>query len=946
MASHRPSENGKTDAGYLKQFGGLNAGYVAELIERYESDPASVPMEDQAILAHGIGQLLRSSSTGSSIPAFSPASHSAGIRDLRGLQAYIYAIRNFGYRAANLDPLGMRSTYDPLLDPATHGVTDAALSAPASEVIDLLGEQNPLGLGATAGDLISKLRGVYCGTAGYEFAHVRGVEERTWLQQAVETGLHRSFITDQQKRNLLELLTRTEAFEQFLHRTFPGQRWYSLEGSDAFILLLDQIVLQSAYTSLKNIVVGMAHRGRLNVLAHIFGKPYGTILSEFSEGHFEQLAAIDSSALMTDVKYHMGARINRDVNGDGAADIALVLLPNPSHLELVNPVVVGAVRALQDRAANGDRESEAMGVIVHGDAAFAGQGIVAETLNLAGLPGYSTGGTIHVIVNNQLGFTTEPEEGYSTEHASDLARGFDVPIVHVNGDDVEACVAAAKLAVAYRQRFHKDFLIDLVGYRRFGHNENDEPSFTQPLMYNRIAEHPTVRSIWASTLAAEEVVSSDDADRMVADSFDLLQREADSALGDDKEIVQPTVDAGNGNGNGGPDYGDIQTSVPSEDLRRLNELLATPPEGFGIHPRVARVIQRRREALDDGGRFDWAHAESLAFGAILSDGRAVRLTGQDTQRGTFSQRHAVLHDYKTGDRWVPLKDFGGEAFSVYNSPLSEIGAMGFEHGYSVTAQEALVLWEAQFGDFVNNAQGIVDELVVSARAKWDQRSGLVLLLPHGYEGQGPNHSHAHLERFLALAARGNIRVSYPTTAAQYFHLLRRQAASLSHDPRPLIVMTAKSLLRHPLAAAQVDDLTDGKFEPLIRYEKPNTRPSSVRRLVLCTGKVFVDVVTSDAFEQAKGVSILRFEDLYPFPKERLAEEVARLTKLEEVVWLQEEPRNRGAWAFVDPLLREVLGPDRPIRYIGRQATPSPAEGAQWLHKNQQNRLVEKALGSE
>ncbi len=922
-------------ASYLNQFGGLNAGYVADLIERYFQDPSAVPPEDR--------QLLHSVDVALGRAAYEPgAQATAGVdvRRLSRLLSYIAAIRDYGYRVADIDPLGLTPRSDLLLDPATHGITEEDQTFSADQAAAISGGTSGLKFGATAGELTAALKVAYCGTTGYEFLHLRSTEERAWLRYAVESGQYRPFLTSEQKSRLLELLTRAEVLEQFLHKAFPGQRWFSLEGCEALVVLIDQVVLQAAYSRIRDIVVGMAHRGRLNLLTHIFGKPYESVLREFMHGHYEHEGGLHADrGWMTDVKYHMGGRTVRHVDGGTFADITLTLMPNPSHLELVDPVVVGGARALQDLATDATPEYAAMGLLIHGDAAFAGQGIVAETLNLAGLTSYRTGGTVHVIANNQLGFTTDPHDTFSTEHASDLARGFDVPVAHVNADDIDACVAVAKLAVAYRQKFHRDFLIDLVGYRRFGHNETDDPTYTQPLMYKAIEQHPTARAIWAQKLVNAGDVQAGEPEKMVQRLFDELQ-----ALKDATSKQPANGSDGAANGAEEPPLVTVKSSLPEAELRDLNDRLSSAPAGFTPHPRMARLLERRREVFQNGKGIEWAHAESLALGAILRGGVAVRLTGQDTERGTFSQRHAVLHDYETGAPYTPLASLGGGRLTLCNSPLSEQAALAFEYGYSVMAGGSLVLWEAQFGDFINNAQSVVDELIVSGRAKWGQRSGLVLLLPHGYEGQGANHSYAHLHRFLALAADDNIRVTYPTTAAQYFHLLRLQASELGSNPSPLVVMTPKSLLRHPLATSSVKELTDGSFIPVLTDISNGGRPSAVRRLIICTGKVYSDLVSSDEYGKSKGVAVVRVEQLYPFPEDELAGAISKFRALENIVWLQEEPENRGAGLYMAPWLMGRLVKDLPVEFVGRPSLPSPAEGAHWMHSIHQAEILRRALG--
>ena len=946
MPSKNPPSNGETGADHLRDLGGLNIGYVAELMEQYQSNPSTVPQSDRSIISGkpATGAHMNGHTSGNGhharVGATLPSALDAETFDR--LNRYADAVRDFGYRAAHIDPLGMSQTAERLMLPGTHGVTQADLNVPASAVATLSRYPRPLPSDATAGDIIAELKETYCGTTGYEFAHVRSETERHWLRTQVETR-ETVFLSDQQKRYLLDLLSRAETFERFLHRAYPGQRWYSLEGLESLIVLLDQLILYSSHADIDNIVLGMAHRGRLNVLAHTFDKPYGDIIAGFAEGHFTQLATLEASGWLTDVKYHQGARLDRDTDGDGSTNIRLQMLPNPSHLEMVDPVVVGVVRAMQDAAGS---PTASMGIIVHGDAAFAGQGVVAETFNLSQLPAYRTGGSIHVIANNQIGFTTEPPDGFSTEHPSDVARGYDVPIVHVNADDIEACVAAAKLAIAYRQKFGKDFLIDLVGYRRFGHNENDEPGFTQPLMYRKIEKHPTVREIWAKSVVEDGTVPAEEAEAMTVEFNDRLlatKQKIDSELAE-KPSVPPDLGLSMTRFRG---LAHADSAVPLDDLKRINQHINTPPQGFTPHPTITRLLSRRSTALDNGvSHIDWGHAEALALGSILNDGHDIRLTGQDVRRGTFSHRHAALIDYETGIPWVALDRYGKSRFWINNSPLSEVATVSFEQGYSVASARSLVIWEAQFGDFVNNAQSVIDEMIVSARDKWNQESGLVMLLPHGYEGQGPNHSHAHIERFLALAAKNNIRIAYPTTAAQYFHLLRSQAAMLEEQPLPLIVMTGKSLLRHPLAATNARQLSSGGFKPVIRYQKPGMKLEDVTRVVLCTGKVFVDVVSHPDFESAENLSIIRFEELYPFPAQQLERELKKLPSASEYIWLQEEPQNRGAWSFMRPRLLRSLPEGTSIKYVGRPATPSPAEGSHWLHKLQQEHLAKVVIGTE
>ena len=863
------------------------------------------------------------------------------------VERLIAAIRDDGHHAADIDPLGVIPRSDQHLRPESYGILPETLAASSRFLTEAHDEPRLWLANATIGEAVEELKSFYCGTIGYEFGHIHSVEERTWLRDQVENQASMQFMTDSQKRYHLELLTKVEGFEKYLHATFPGKRWYGLEGLDALIPLIDQIILHSAF-NVKQIVMGMPHRGRLNVLAHLLEQPYESLLTGFLEGRFAHLAAMEAAGWMTDVKYHLGSRADVDVNQDGSTDIMLRLLPNPSHLEMVDPVVLGAVRAEQDRASdNDDSHQEAMALLIHGDAAFAGQGVVAEALNLVNLEGYSVGGAIHVIANNQLGFTTQPRDGYSGQYCSDIARGYEIPVVHVNSDDLEACALVAKMAVSYRLQFQKEFVIDLIGYRRHGHNENDEPRFTQPIAYGKIANHPTLRERWAQRLLEDEVVSQDEVDAFVSATHDQLsaamkavdspgagtKRQEPADLGLTPEPMQ------------GEEYPD--TSVEKDRLIALNRQISEIPENINLHPTVARVFSRRASVgKDSENGIDWAQAEALAIGSVLQQDIAVRLTGQDCARGTFSQRHAVVWDAETGNTYCPLKTVEGAKFSIYNSPLSEAGPVGFEHGYSVFSESSLVLWEAQFGDFVNNAQAVIDEMIVSAAEKWGQQSNLVLLLPHGYEGQGPNHSHAHLERFLDLASSGNMRIANPTTSAQYFHLLRSQAALLS-DPergRPLVVMTPKSLLRHPMAACSIADLTKGTFRPIRKFTLSNSNPDKVKRIVLCSGKVFVDLATHPKIADVKDIGVIVLEELYPFPDELIADAFKSFANYEDVVWLQEEPRNRGAWDFVRTPLASIA--KSRIRYIGRPRSPSPASGSNWLHRRQQDRLIQIALKLE
>ncbi|MBO9306302.1 2-oxoglutarate dehydrogenase E1 component [Thermomicrobium sp.] len=917
----------------LERLTGLNLGYILELYEVYRRDATAVTPEWRALFEQWGPHLEQ-------LAAPSPAAAIAGPAfDFTKVAAVVQLaqrIRHRGHRAARLDPLGSPPPGDPALDPAYHGLTSQDLEhLPAT----LVG--GPAAQGArNAAEAIERLREIYCGTIGYDYGHLQDRTEREWLEEAIESERYRVRLSPTEKRALLERLTAVEVFERFLHRTFVGQKRFSIEGTDTLVPILDEILRQVAETGIPKVAMGMAHRGRLNVLAHVLGKPYEQILAEFMGlDHREPVALTEGGTLgyTGDVKYHMGGI-------RAAGQLQVILAHNPSHLEFVDPVVEGMARALQerrDRPGAPEQDVDAcLPILIHGDAAFPGEGIVAETLNMSGIPGYATGGTLHIIVNNQLGYTTEPQEGRSTFYASDPARGFEIPVIHVNADDPEACLTAARLAFAYRQRFHKDVLIDLIGYRRWGHNEGDEPTFTQPVMYRRIAEHPTVRGLWAQRLVAEGIVTRDEAAALEQELFGKLQHCRQEVL-----TRAQRADQVNGSiGSGAPTLPTIATAVPLETLKELNRQAHTLPAGFNLNPKLRRQLQRRLEVVEREEVVDWAHAELLAFASLLAEGIPIRLTGQDTIRGTFSQRHVAFYDFETGERVIPLQQMPAAraSFAVYNSPLSEAGPLGFEYGYSVQAPDALVLWEAQFGDFANVAQVIIDQFIVSGWAKWRQRSALVLLLPHGYEGQGPEHSSARLERFLQLAAEDNVRIANCTTAAQYFHLLRRQAILRTVDPRPLIVMTPKSLLRHPRAMSPMRELAEGRFQPVLDDPTARQRPDDVTRLILCSGKVYVDLVTSQFAATASHVAIVRVEELYPFPGDELAAILRQYPNARDVVWLQEEPKNMGAWTYMQPRLQPLLN-GRTLRYIGRPERASPAEGFAEMHEQEQARIIAEAF---
>ena len=845
----------------------------------------------------------------------------------------VRAHRTHGYLCARLDPLGTEPKGDPAVDPGPPELTPEILQRIPAKVLRVYVP------GDTLADALPRLRETYCGTIAYEIEHIASHEQRVWLRQVIESWQHRAPLAPEERVRLLEALTRVDTLERFLHKAYLGHKRFGIEGVDLLVPMLHWASSVAAAHGAHEVVMGMAHRGRLNVLTHVVGLPYETLLAEF-EGGRQVEETLTPRGGTGDVKYHHGAT-GVYTTPEGRT-INIVLMPNPSHLEAVNPVVEGRARAVQTtRAQSQARHDPArvMPILMHGDAAFAAQGVVAETFNLARLEGYGTGGTLHIITNNQVGFTTDPWDARSTDFASDLAKGFDVPIIHVNADDPEACIAAVRLGMMYREKFRHDCVIDLVGYRRHGHNEGDEPRYTQPVMYQRIDRHPTVRDLYATALVRDGVLTQAAADEMDQRQYDLLVR-TQQALRDDlrDEGTEPVRISGQWTPPAEP-----ETAVSGDLLREINQGLLALPEGFTVNPKLAKQLERRRDALGDPAAIDWGHAEALAFASLLADGVPVRLSGQDSERGTFSQRHLVLHEAETGHRYAPIHHLPNAraAFELHNSPLSEYAVMGFEYGYSVAAPEALVLWEAQFGDFANAAEIIIDQFIIAGLAKWGQTSRLGLLLPHGYEGQGPEHSSARLERYLALGTEGNIRVANCSTPAQYFHLLRRQGKHT--EIRPLVVMTPKSLLRLPQATSSARELTDGRFQPVLDDPTLVADKQAVTRLVLCSGKVYYDVVTAKRRAEAPHVAVGRIEMLYPFPRDEVLHLLSQYPTLTELVWLQEEPSNMGARKWVVPQLEVLAGEGIPVRDVSRPEHSSPAEGYPAAHRAEQDRLVREAL---
>ncbi len=911
-------------------FHGANAGYVWELYEQYEVDPNSVEPSTRKLFDNWKPSENGASSNGHVAATEAQAAPVQFGMDTRSADVANAAqqIRDFGHLGAKIDPLGTARTKDRVLH-----IDELLAGDYTSLPSDIVG--GPIADRTNnAAEALAELRRVYMGSIGFDVAHIYDAKEREWLRESAESRRYHPDNMPVNERELLQLLTRVEGFEQFLHTTFQGKKRFSIEGLDVMVPLLEEILQQAAEQDIHDILIGMAHRGRLNVLAHTMQKPYTELLAEFKDAY-----ALHGNDYTGDVKYHYGYK--RKIAGRGKVELTVEMADNPSHLELVNPVIEGMARAagsLTDHRGQVQFDPFAvLPILIHGDAAFAGQGIVPETLNLSRLPGWRTGGTIHIIANNQIGFTTDNEESRSTLYASDLAKGFEIPIIHVNADDVLACIEVARFAMAYQTAFEKDFLIDLVGYRRYGHNEGDEPRMTQPIMYGQIDAHPTVRERYATQLVERGVLTQAQADGMVADHFaEMTETLENMKL---EPVLPPEFKASV------HEYRKWETQVPVETLQRYNDELLQLPEGFELQKGLQRVIGRRAKikGLDDES-IDWGHAESLAFATILADGTPIRLTGEDVERGTFSHRHAVLRNMQDGSRYIPLQQLadGKATFEARNSALSENAAVGFEYGYALTKPHSMVLWEGQFGDFVNGAQPIIDEYIVSGNAKWNHHAPLVLLLPHGYEGQGPDHSTARLERWLQMAADRNMRIVYPTTAAQYYHLLRRHKLHLEADPRPLIVMSPKSLLRHPLARSSFNQLAEGYFMPVI--DDPTVsdeRRDAITRLVLCSGKIYVDAMTSELRPENPHTAFVRVEQLYRFPLEQIEEVMAQYNNLEEIVWMQEEPRNTGAWYYAKPLIDKVLN-GLPLRYIGRPHRASPAEGSMSWHKVNQENIIKEA----
>lgn len=949
-------ENKEERQKFWDQFSQLNQWYLEEQYEHYQKNPGTVEKSIRQLFDKWGAPEWIESETKQQTKDKRQTDDAIRVSDVHIIKKLtaaielIEAIRRYGHLEADIYPIGTsQAGHSPLIDPKTYGLTMEDLR---NMPISWLRDQYPQGL-KNGEDLILYLKRCYTGTISFEYDHVNNDLERRWLLEHIESKRLQTELSHEQKKKLLKRLEDVEGFEYFLQKTFVGQKRFSIEGLEMMVPMLDTIAKQSISDELGNIMMGMAHRGRLSVLAHILKKPVDKIFSEFNKGPNKELVPTQGSATNNygwsgDVKYHFGAR--KEIT-EGSGTTRFALAHNPSHLEFVNPVVQGLTRAVQDNrtqpGASQQEMNKAFSVLIHGDAAFIGEGIVAETLNLSGLDGYRTGGTIHIIANNRIGYTTVEKDGRSTRYASDLAKGFEIPIIHVNADDPLACIAAATLAFKYRKTFEKDILIDLVGYRRYGHNEIDEPRTTQPRLYKEIDQHPTVASIFASKLIEEDVLSDQELEDMKEKRNSELRKLYDSMKEnstENQEIgpIPPAL---------AKELGRFDTEVSVNHLKQLNKQLMSRPEGFNAFPKLEKILQRRANMVEESNKVDWGAAEALAFAAILEDGTPIRLTGQDTERGTFAHRHMVLHDVDSDARYCTMHGVEGAkaSFDIHNSPLSEAGVLGFEYGYSVQAPETLVIWEAQFGDFANAAQVIFDQFITSSRAKWAEKSGIVMLLPHGYEGQGPEHSSARLERFLQVAAENNLIVANVTSSAQYFHLLRRQAILCGQEEvRPLIVMTPKSLLRNPLVASPLEEFSDHTFELVKRgYERKGPR-SNAKRLLLGSGKLMIEIEQemNKKDEDFEWLEVLRLEQFYPFPENTLKRHLAELPNIEEIVWVQEEPRNMGAWDFVDDYLNELLQPNQMLRYLGRPKRSSPAVGDPNIHRNGQAHIIAAAISPE
>lgn len=929
-----------------QRFVGPNLGYVIEQYEKFQENPNEVDEElrsffekwgppPEPLILHNENQFV-------SMPV---QTSTASIEKYAAIIKLVEHIRTNGHMHASIYAIEENKKQPkPLLDLDKYRLTEQDLkNIPVNVISSNLPANIQNGL-----DAIHYLVKAYTGAITFEFYHLLNEDEQEWLTHMVESGAFIKPLTSEKRKALLNRLSEVEGFEHFIHKTYVGQKRFSIEGLDMLVPLLDEIIDQAVGNGTSNVNIGMAHRGRLNVLAHVLRKPYEIVFSEFQHAPNKDLVPSEGSSGVTygwsgDVKYHLGA--DRKIKKENTQAVHLTLGNNPSHLEFVDPIVIGVTRAGQDdRNKPGfpeQNEDGNMAILIHGDAAFIGEGIVTETLNLANLRGYHTGGTVHIIGNNRVGFTTVSRDSRSTKYASDLAKGFEMPIIRVNADNPEAVLSAAHLAFEYRKQFHKDILIDLVGYRRYGHNEMDEPAATQPLMYEKIRKHKTVRDLYATQMKDAGIVTEEE-DQNYKKQVEKILRDANDKVTEQKnKNIEPDVVQTN------QPISKHQTGVSTEVLAKINDEIMQFPDSFNVFPKLKRIYARRSDMFTKEGKADWSLGEAFAFASILRDGTPIRISGQDSERGTFAHRHLVLHDAKTGEEYSPLHQLSdvNVSFAIHNSPLSEGSVLGFEYGYNVFAKDTLTIWEAQFGDFANTAQVIIDQFIASGQAKWGQQSGLVMLLPHAYEGQGPEHSSGRMERFLQLSAENNWIVANVTSAAQYFHLLRRQAALLGTDEiRPLVLMSPKSLLRSPYTISDVADFAEGSFEPLIDVKGLGGNVEKVERLVLCSGKITSEIAQKALEQEANDwFHVLSVEEIYPFPKDELFTMLFKYKNVKEIVWVQEEPMNMGAWNFVEPRLREIAGKNIKVRYIGRKRMSSPAEGDPTVHKKEQERIITESL---
>ena len=917
-------------------FAGPNLGYVLEQYDLYLQSPEEVEAELVALF-----ELYGAPQVEGVAAAATTAAPQGDFKKVLAAVQLADAIRNFGHLAADLYPLKDRKLDTSRIDESAFGLSAADLADIPAAVFF---KNVPAGV-KNGKDAIDYLKSVYTDKVAFEFAQVSNNEERAWIQEQIESGALKTALAADEKKVLLDRLTHVENFEKFIHKTFVGQKRFSGEGVDTQIVLLDEIIKTSEKQNVKNVRIGMAHRGRLNVLTHILNKPYDMMFSDFAHVSNDLFLPEDGRLEITkgwtgDVKYHMGASYTYE------SGLNVKLAYNPSHLEVAAPVVMGSTRAAQDDTSKAGNvvfdRTKALGIIIHGDAAFPGQGIVTETLNFAKTEGFTTGGTIHIIANNMIGFTTEHYDSRSSVYSSDPAKGFEVPVVHVNADSPEAVAQVGRFVVAYRQKFGKDILIDLIGYRRHGHNETDDPTVTNPETYKLVAKHDTIRALYGAELVAAGVVTEADVAALNDKAYATMQAAYDHVKEMESKDEHKTVDM--------PEevkvsFPEIDTAVGLDRLAAINEELLKFEAGFEPQNKLGKILAKRADAYAEA-KIDWGHAETLAYATLVQDGVPVRFTGQDAQRGTFSQRHLVLHDKNNGALFTPLHHISDAkaSFTVHNSPLTEAGVVGYEYGYSLENPNVLNVWEAQFGDFANMAQVMFDNFISNARSKWGQKSGFVMLLPHGYEGQGPEHSSSRMERFLQMSAENNWFVADCSNAANYYHLLRRQAAMLGTEGvRPLVIVSPKSLLRHPLAAASADELANGKFREVIEQPTTGKNAEAVERIILGTGKVTIDL--ADRVKDGEGfdhLHILRVEQLYPFPAEQVKEIIARYPNAKEITWVQEEPKNQGAWNYMLEHLYEI-SEGKKVRYVGRPAMSSTSEGDADSHKANQATLIAEAV---